>query len=85
MADTKHTKHNVVPMSTDTMQNKIDIEVIKNDVDHLKRQTEVHNLKSEREFASIHKKIDRIDNRLWAVAALIIASTFGKLLVDLFM
>jgi len=61
------------------------IELIKHDMKSIKRETATHNKQSEKDFALIHKKIDKIDTRLWAVAALIIATTFGKLLADLFM
>lgn len=80
------TKAKVVNMrSEDATQNKIDIEVIKGEITSIRTETTTHNRQTEKEFASIHKKIDKIDNRLWAVAALIIATTFGKLLADLFM
>lgn len=78
-------KKNVVEMSDATNQNKIDIALIKNDIKSIRNETTTHNRQTEKDFALIHKKIDKIDNRLWAVAALIIATTFGKLLADLFM
>ena len=78
-------KKNVVEMNDATNQNKIDIALIKNDIKSIRNETTTHNRQTEKDFALIHKKIDKIDNRLWAVAALIIATTFGKLLADLFM
>ena len=66
----------------DTTKNKMDIALIKKDIEHIKENTDLHNGKTEKEFASINKKIDRIDTRLWAVAGLIIATTFGKMLSD---
>ena len=78
-------KKNVVEMNDTTNQNKIDIALIKNDIKSIRNETTTHNRQTEKDFALIHKKIDKIDNRLWAVAALIIATTFGKLLADLFM
>jgi hypothetical protein len=78
-------KKNVVEMSDVTNQNQIAIELIKHDIKSIKRESNTHNKQSEKDFALIHKKIDKIDTRLWAVAALIIATTFGKLLADLFM
>lgn len=62
-----------------------EIALIKHDIKSIRDETNIHNKQTEKDFASIHKKIDKIDNRLWAVAALIIATTFGKLLADLFM
>ena len=78
-------KKNVVEMNDVANQNKVDIELIKHDIKSIRTETNIHNKQTEKDFASIHKKIDKIDNRLWAVAALIIATTFGKLLADLFM
>ena len=71
--------------SEQATENKIAIEGIKHDIKSIRDETNIHNKQTEKEFASIHKKIDKIDNRLWAVAALIIATTFGKLLADMFM
>ena len=79
------TNKNVVSMNDTSSQNKIDIEVIKVDIKSIRTETNTHNRQTEKEFANLHKKIDKIDTRLWAVAALIIATTFGKLLADLFM
>ncbi len=62
-----------------------EIALIKHDIKSIRDETNIHNRQTEKDFASIHKKIDKIDNRLWAVAALIIATTFGKLLADMFM
>ena len=78
-------KKNVVEMNDIANQNKVDIELIKHDIKSIRSETTTHNRQTEKDFALIHKKIDKIDNRLWAVAALIIATTFGKLLADLFM
>ena len=71
--------------SEESTENKIAIEGIKHEIKSIRDETNIHNRQTEKEFASIHKKIDKIDNRLWAVAALIIATTFGKLLADMFM
>ena len=78
-------KKNVVKMNDVANQNKVDIELIKHDIKSIRTETNIHNKQTEKDFASIHKKIDKIDTRLWAVAALIIATTFGKLIADLFM
>ena len=77
-------KKNVVKMNDVANQNKVDIELIKHDIKSIRTETNIHNKQTEKDFASIHKKIDKIDTRLWAVAALIIATTFGKLIADLF-
>ena len=78
-------KKNVVKMNDVANQNKVDIELIKHDIKSIRTETNIHNKQTEKDFASIHRKIDKIDTRLWAVAALIIATTFGKLIADLFM
>jgi hypothetical protein len=78
-------KKNVVEINNTAHENKVDIELIKHDIKSIRTETNIHNKQTEKDFASIHKKIDKIDTRLWAVAALIIATTFGKLLADLFM
>ena len=69
----------------DINQNKIDIEIIKNDVKNLKESTQYHNSKTDDEFKNLHRKIDKIDNRLWLIAALVIATTLGKWLSDVLM
>lgn len=69
----------------DVNKNKIDIEIIKNDVKNLKEATQYHNAKTDDEFKTLHRKIDRIDNRLWAIAGLVIATTVGKWIADLMM
>ena len=81
----KRTNKNVIEMTDVANQNKLDIELIKHDIKSIRQETNIHNKQTEKDFASIHKKIDKIDTRLWAVAALIIATTFGKLLADMFM
>ena len=78
-------KKNVVEMNDTANKNKVDIELIKHDIKSIRTETNIHNKQTEKDFALIHKKIDKIDTRLWAVAALIIATTFGKLIADLFM
>ena len=78
-------KKNVVEINTTAHENKMDIELIKHDIKNIRKETTTHNKQTEKDFALIHKKIDKIDTRLWAVAALIIATTFGKLIADLFM
>lgn len=75
----------VVNMRMDEVtQNKIDIEVIKYDVASLKESTREHNAKTEKDFELIHKKIDKIDSRLWWIAGIIIVATLGPLIGSLF-
>ena len=69
----------------DINKNKIDIEIIKNDVRNLKESTNYHNSKTDDEFKNLHRKIDRIDNRLWAIAGLVIATTVGTWIADMLM
>lgn len=77
------TKAKVVNMrAEDSTQNKIDIEVIKSEIKSIRTETTIHNKQTENEFSMLHKKIDKIDTRLWAVAGLIIATTVGKMLAD---
>tara|TARA_R110000796_G_scaffold163631_1_gene280582 strand:+ start:64 stop:315 length:252 start_codon:yes stop_codon:yes gene_type:complete len=67
----------------DINQNKIDIEIIKNDVKNLKEETRWHNNKTDDEFKRLHHKIDKIDSRIYAIAGLIIATTVGKMIADM--
>jgi len=78
-------KKKVVNMRMDEItQNKVDIEVIKHDVASLKESTREHNAKTEKDFELIHKKIDRIDSRLFWVLGVIIVATVGPLIGSLF-
>jgi hypothetical protein len=65
-------------------QNKVDIEVIKHDLASLKESTKEHNAKTEKDFELIHKKIDKIDSRLFWVLGVIIVATVGPLIGSLF-
>ena len=65
------------------VENRIAIEVIKNDISTIKSTTEHHNKKTDAEFHSLHNKIDRIDNRLWWFAGIIIVGTIGPLLAGM--
>ena len=77
----KEAKSWITPQD-DSTKNKMDIALIKKDIEHIKENTDLHNGKTEKEFSMLHKKIDRIDTRLWAVAGLIIATTVGKMIAD---
>lgn len=83
--DMQDSKKKVVNMRMDEItQNKVDIEVIKYDVSSLKESTREHNAKTEKDFELIHKKIDRIDSRLFWVLGVIIVATLGPLIGSLF-
>ena len=71
-----------VLMLDEVTANKIDIEVIKVDIRSIRTETTTHNRQTEKEFSMLHKKMDRIDMRLWSVAGLIIATTVGKMIAD---
>ena len=61
-----------------------EIALIKHDIKSIRDETNIHNKQTEKDFASIHKKIDKIDNRLWWLAGIIIAATVGPLIAGLF-
>lgn len=69
----------------DVDKNKLDIELIKHDIKSIRDETNIHNKQTEKDFASIHKKIDKIDNRLWWLAGVIIVATLGPLIGQMFM
>jgi hypothetical protein len=69
----------------DVDKNKLDIELIKHDIKSIREETNIHNKQTEKDFASIHKKIDKIDNRLWWIAGVIIVATLGPLIGQMFM
>ena len=79
----KDKKWEVLDNSDTVIENRIAIEVIKCDIQALKSSTNVHNKKTDREFESLHKKIDQIDGRLWWFAGIIIVATVGPLLAGL--
>jgi len=55
----------------------------KQDVNTIKESTREHNQKTDRDFELIHKKIDKIDNRLWWLGGVIIVATVGPLIGSL--
>ena len=61
-----------------------EIALIKHDIKSIRDETNIHNKQTEKDFASIHKKIDKIDNRLWWLAGIIIMATVGPLIAGLF-
>ena len=69
----------VIRMEQDEV--KTEIALIKQDINTIKDNHLAH---IEKDIDQIHKKVDKIDNRLWALAAIIIAATVGPLLAGLF-
>ena len=76
-------KKNVVEINTTAHENKMDIELIKHDIKNIRKETTTHNKQTEKDFALIHKKIDKLDNRLWWLAGIIIAATMGPLIAGI--
>ena len=62
---------------------EVEVALIKQDVNTIKESTREHNQKTDRDFELIHKKIDKIDNRLWWLGGVIIVSTVGPLIGSL--
>lgn len=58
-----------------------EIALIKKDINVIKDNHLAH---IEKDVDRIHKKVDKIDNRLWWFAGIIIAATVGPLLAGLF-
>lgn len=58
-----------------------EIALIKKDINTIKDNHLAH---IEKDIDMIHKKVDRIDNRLWWFAGIIIVATVGPLLAGLF-
>ena len=54
---------------------EVEVALIKQDVNTIKESTREHNQKTDRDFELIHKKIDKIDNRLWWLGGVIIVAT----------
>ena len=76
-------KKNVVEINTTAHENKMDIELIKHDIKNIRKETTTHNKQTEKDFALIHKKIDKLDNRLWWLTGIIIAATMGPLIAGM--
>ena len=64
------------PRSTDT-----EIALIKKDIETIKDNHLAH---IEKDMNKMSMKIDKIDNRLWWLAGIIIAATVGPLIAGLF-
>lgn len=58
-----------------------EIALIKKDINTIKDNHLAH---IEKDIDMIHKKVDRIDNRLWWFAGIIIVATVGPLIAGLF-
>lgn len=69
----------VIEMRQDEV--KTEIALIKQDINTIKDNHLAH---IEKDIDQINKKVDKIDNRLWWLAGIIIAATVGPLLAGLF-
>lgn len=69
----------VIEMRQDEV--KTEIALIKKDISTIKDNHLAH---IEKDIDMIHKKVDRIDNRLWWFAGIIIVATVGPLIAGLF-
>ena len=58
-----------------------EIALIKKDINTIKDNHLAH---IEKDMNRIHTKVDKIDNRLWWLAGIIIAATVGPLIAGLF-
>lgn len=58
-----------------------EIALIKQDINTIKDNHLAH---IEKDMNKIHSKVDKIDNRLWWLAGIIIAATVGPLIAGLF-
>ena len=69
----------VIEMRQDEV--KTEIALIKQDINTIKDNHLAH---IEKDMNRIHTKVDKIDNRLWWLAGIIIAATVGPLIAGLF-
>ena len=69
----------VIRMEQDEV--KTEIALIKQDINTIKDNHLAH---IEKDMNRIHNKVDKIDNRLWWIAGIIIAATVGPLIAGLF-
>ena len=69
----------VIKMEQDEV--KTEIALIKQDINTIKDNHLAH---IEKDMNRIHTKVDKIDNRLWWLAGIIIAATVGPLIAGLF-
>ena len=70
--------------TTITKRNSTETEIalIKKDIETIKDNHLAH---LEKDVNLIHKKVDKIDNRLWWLAGIIIVATLGPLIGSMFM
>ena len=59
---------------------KVEIALIKQDINTIKDNHLAH---IEKDINRIHTKVDKIDTRLWAIAAIIIMATVGPLIAGM--
>lgn len=76
-----HEKAKVKTMRNDN-STETEIALIKQDIKTIK-DNHLHHI--EKDMNLIHKKIDKIDNRLWWLAGVIIVATLGPLIGQMFM
>jgi hypothetical protein len=69
----------VIRMKQDEV--KTEIALIKQDINTIKDNHLAH---IEKDMNRIHTKVDKIDNRLWWLAGIIIAATVGPLIAGMF-
>lgn len=69
----------VIKMEQDEV--KTEIALIKQDINTIKDNHLAH---IEKDMNRIHTKVDKIDNRLWWIAGIIIAATVGPLIAGMF-
>ena len=69
----------VIEMKQDEV--KTEIALIKQDINTIKDNHLAH---IEKDMNRIHTKVDKIDNRLWWIAGIIIAATVGPLIAGMF-
>ena len=69
----------VIKMKQDEV--KTEIALIKQDINTIKDNHLAH---IEKDMNRIHQKVDKIDNRLWWLAGIIIAATVGPLIAGMF-
>ena len=69
----------VIEMKQDEV--KTEIALIKQDINTIKDNHLAH---IEKDMNRIHTKVDKIDNRLWWLAGIIIAATVGPLIAGMF-
>ena len=69
----------VIEMKQDEV--KTEIALIKQDINTIKDNHLAH---IEKDMNRIHNKVDKIDNRLWWIAGIIIAATVGPLIAGMF-